>query len=44
MPLMPGERLPKIECETQNGRIDLDEYRASKMLVIWTYPKDDTTG
>ncbi|HEY5093841.1 MAG TPA: hypothetical protein VII69_01860 [Candidatus Eremiobacteraceae bacterium] len=44
MPLMPGDRLPKIECETQSGRIDLDDYRGSKILVIWTYPKDDTSG
>jgi len=44
MPLMPGDRLPKIACETQWGPIDLDAYRGSKLLVVWTYPKDDTTG
>ena len=44
MPLMPGDRLPKIECETQSGPIDLDSYRGPNVLVIWTYPKDDTTG
>jgi peroxiredoxin len=44
MPLMPGDRLPKIVSETQSGSLDLDEYRGSKILVIWTYPKDDTEG
>jgi peroxiredoxin len=44
MPLMPGDRLPKIVCETQSGPIDLDEYRGTKSLVVWTYPKDDTAG
>jgi peroxiredoxin len=44
MPLMPGDRLPKIVSETQSGPIDLDDYRRSKTLVIWTYPKDDTAG
>jgi peroxiredoxin len=44
MPLMPGDRLPKIVSETQSGPIDLDDYRGTKTLVIWTYPKDDTAG
>jgi peroxiredoxin len=44
MPLKPGDRLPAITCETQSGTLDLDAYRRSKMLVIWTYPKDDTAG
>jgi|HubBroStandDraft_6_1064221.scaffolds.fasta_scaffold903763_2 peroxiredoxin len=44
MPLMPGERVPKIVGETQSGPIDLDDYRGTKTLVIWTYPKDDTAG
>jgi len=44
MPIVVGSALPSIHCETQNGRLDLDVYRASKVLVIWAYPKDDTAG
>ena len=44
MPLMPGDRLPTIKCETQSGPIDLDTFRGPNVLVIWTYPKDDTSG
>jgi len=44
MPIAVGSALPSIRCETQNGQLDFDAYRASKILVIWAYPKDDTAG
>ncbi|HLJ85017.1 MAG TPA: hypothetical protein VKT51_12660 [Candidatus Eremiobacteraceae bacterium] len=44
MPIAVGAVLPHIHCETQNGQMDLDAYRASKALVIWAYPKDNTAG
>ncbi len=44
MSLVIGSRFPSILCETQNGPLDLDAYRDSKVLVIWAYPKDDTPG
>lgn len=44
MPISVGAVIPSIRCETQDGQLDLDVYRASKNLVIWAYPKDDTAG
>jgi peroxiredoxin len=39
-----GEPLPKIKGETQYGPLDLANFRGSKSVVLWSYPKDATSG
>jgi peroxiredoxin len=39
-----GEELPAIFGETQYGPLDLSSFRGSKSLVLWSYPKDGTSG
>lgn len=39
-----GEPLPPIKGQTQNGLLDLADFRGSKSVVLWTYPKDSTSG
>jgi len=38
-----GDKAPDFELETADGPIRLDDY-AGKTLVLYFYPKDDTTG
>ena len=44
MAVKVGETLPSISAETQNGRLDLSDFRGSKAIVLWAYPKDLTSG
>jgi peroxiredoxin len=39
-----GEPLPEIKGETQYGPLDLAGFRGSKSVVLWSYPKDATSG
>jgi len=39
-----GEKLPPISGETPDGHLDLADFRGSKSVVLWTYPKDATSG
>ncbi len=39
-----GEELPPIEGETPEGHLRLADFRGSKHVVLWSYPKDDTPG
>jgi peroxiredoxin Q/BCP len=39
-----GDPLPEIRGETQNGPLDLGSFRGKRLVVLWTYPKDDTPG
>lgn len=42
--LKAGDVLPTIRGETPEGPLDLGDFRGSKAVVIWTYPKDGTSG
>lgn len=44
MAVSVGEMLPHIVGETPDGRLDLNDFRGSKAVVLWTYPKDGTSG
>jgi peroxiredoxin len=44
MALTVGEKLPHIAGQTADGFLDLAKYRGSKAVVLWTYPKDATSG
>jgi peroxiredoxin len=44
MAIRVGERLPPISAETQDGRLDLSDFRGAKSVVLWAYPKDMTSG
>lgn len=44
MALTVGEKLPPIAGETPNGHLRLEDFRGSKSVVLWTYPKDGTSG
>ena len=39
-----GEPFPPVSGETQNGRLDLADFRGAKAVVLWAYPKDMTPG
>ena len=44
MPLATGDPRPEIAGETQLGSINLRGFQGTKHLVLWTYPKDATSG
>ncbi len=44
MALKVGEPLPPISGQTQNGPLSLVDFRGAKSVVLWTYPKDATSG
>lgn len=44
MAIKVGEPLPGISGETQKGHLDLAEFRGTKAVVLWAYPKDLTPG
>ena len=39
-----GDEFPPISGQTQSGPLDLGSFRGKKHLVLWAYPKDDTSG
>jgi peroxiredoxin len=39
-----GEPIPSVKGQTQNGPFDIAAFRGSKSVVLWTYPKDATSG
>ncbi len=39
-----GKPLPSIKGQTQYGTLDLADFRGSKSVVLWAYPKDATSG
>jgi peroxiredoxin Q/BCP len=39
-----GDLSPDISGETQEGHIDLADFRGAKSVVLWAYPKDLTPG
>jgi peroxiredoxin len=39
-----GEPCPPISGQTQDGRLDLGDFRGTKSVVLWAYPKDLTPG
>ncbi len=44
MPVGVGEPLPEISGESPQGLIKLGDFRGMKSIVLWTYPKDGTSG
>jgi peroxiredoxin Q/BCP len=43
MPLSPGDRAPHFDLPTHDGRVSLQGLKG-KTVVLYFYPKDDTTG
>src|SRR5580704_9847324 len=43
MPLSPGDKAPDFDLPTANGRVSLAGLKG-KMVVLYFYPKDDTSG
>ena len=43
MPLSPGDRAPDFDLPTDNGRVALKDL-TGKVVVLYFYPKDDTSG
>ena len=43
MPLSPGDRAPDFDMPTDDGRVSLAGLKG-KTVVLYFYPKDDTTG
>lgn len=39
-----GDVFPDIEGDTPAGHVRVADFRGSKHVVVWTYPKDDTPG
>ena len=39
-----GEPLPPINAQTQDGELNLTDFRGAKSIVLWAYPKDMTSG
>lgn len=39
-----GEPLPAISAQTQDGALNLADFRDAKSIVLWAYPKDMTSG
>ena len=44
MAVRVGEPLPAIAGETPEGPLNLADFRGKKSVVLWTYPKDGTSG
>ncbi len=45
MPIQPGEAAPEFELPDQNGAlVSLSRFRGRSAVVLFFYPKDDTTG
>ncbi len=44
MALTVGDKLPHVAGETPEGPLDLESFHGSKSVVLWTYPKDATSG
>ncbi|HXJ44837.1 MAG TPA: peroxiredoxin [Bryobacteraceae bacterium] len=43
--IQPGQRAPDFELPDQNGApVRLSQFRAQSPVVLFFYPKDDTTG
>jgi peroxiredoxin Q/BCP len=43
MPLSPGDAAPDFDLPTNDGRVALKDLKG-KVVVLYFYPKDDTTG
>ena len=43
MPVSPGDRAPDFDLPTDNGRVALKDL-TGKVVVLYFYPKDDTSG
>jgi len=43
MPLSPGDRAPDLDLPTDDGRVALKDLKG-KVVVLYFYPKDDTSG
>ena len=43
MPLSPGDRAPDFDLPTDDGHVALKELKG-KVVVLYFYPKDDTSG
>ena len=43
MPLSPGDKAPDFDLPTHDGRVSLAGLKG-KAVVLYFYPKDDTTG
>ena len=43
MPLSPGDKAPDFDLPTADGRVSLTALRG-KTVVLYFYPKDDTSG
>ena len=43
MPLSPGDRAPDFDLPTESGRVALKDLKG-KVVVLYFYPKDDTSG
>ena len=43
MPLSPGDAAPDFDLPTDDGRVALKDLKG-KVVVLYFYPKDDTTG
>jgi peroxiredoxin Q/BCP len=43
MPLSAGDRAPDFDLPTENGRVALKDLKG-KAVVLYFYPKDDTSG
>jgi peroxiredoxin Q/BCP len=43
MPLSPGDRAPDFDLPTDDGRVALRDLKGT-VVVLYFYPKDDTTG
>jgi len=39
-----GDMLPPISGQTQSGPLDIASFRGKRHVVLWAYPKDDTSG
>ncbi|GEM_PF-1430860 len=44
MAVKVGEELPPIRAQSQDGPVNLADFRGAKSVVLWAYPKDMTSG
>ena len=44
MAVKVGEELPPVSAPTQDGSLNLADFRGAKSIVLWAYPKDMTSG
>ena len=44
MAVRVGDALPPISAPTHTGPLNLGDFRGSKSIVLWAYPKDMTSG